>query len=169
MRGPGRLCVCTVPARYDEAVRKRSWTSLLIRAAILAAIMLYLTRSHSSLFRLSKAPPPDSPSGALVTGDAASGERFAWVPEFAGAQKENIKTVRTHQQVSFGYRFPAKQDEAQVLTFYETRLRALGFTVVKKLESGELHAESPDRKRIFDVTLGKIPDGTEVGVAAVER
>jgi len=91
------------------------------------------------------------------------------VPQFPDTEKENIRTSRTHEQLSYGYRFRAKQDPPSMLAFYETRLRALGFSVVAKNETGDLHGESPDRKRAIDIVIQKMSDGNEVGVTAVER
>lgn len=128
--------------------------------------MIFLVRSRNTLFRSVKVPTNTKP---LVAGDAATGERFTWVPKYPDAQAENIRTVRSHELVSYGYRFHAKEDAAQALAFYETRLRAAGFTVVTKNDTGELHAENPDRTRALDVTVAKIETGAEVGVAAIER
>ena len=151
---------------YHEAVRKRPLLNTVIRVAILAIVMVFLVRSRNTLFRSSKVPANTQP---LIADDAASGERFTWLPKYPHAQPENIRTVRTHELVSYGFRFHAQQDAAHTLAFYETQLRAAGFTVLVKNETGELHAENPDRRRALDVTVAKIADGTEVGVAAVEK
>lgn len=159
-------------AGYDETVRN-SWIRVLL-SAVLFGLVLYFVRAHKQ----GRADLPfsrSSPSKPLLPSTAADGtERFKWVPRFPNAQVENVRTGRTSQQASYGYRFHTEQDQAAVFSYYETQLRTAGFSVVAKLgnpkdEDGALHAENPDRKRILDVTTAKVPTGLEIGVAAVER
>jgi hypothetical protein len=110
--------------------------------------------------------PADSAS------DRAS--RFAWIPAFPGAEIEGITSKLTRGQIAYGFHFRTAQDFKSALAFYGDKLKEAGFQVEIKDSSdkgGELHADSADGKRTFDVVAAKVYSGTgaEIGVTAVLR
>ena len=147
---------------------------VLVSAALLIAV-IYFIRSR-------QAPAPVSNAPFLSEAPSAEGTgRFAWVPKFLGVELEDIHSSLSHSQLSYAYSFKTEETAKNIVAFYETRLRAIGFTVVIKDLGGlgaELHAENPDRKRIIDVKAASAAKyakaasaktSTAVGVAAVER
>jgi hypothetical protein len=132
-------------------------------------------RAASSAKTVSNKPFPSvAPSSEGAT-------RFSWIPKFPDAQLENISTKQTRDEVSYGFSFHTTQDFGQVLTFYGDELRKQGFKVELKVEAsgagqktapengGQLHADSSDGTRSFDVVATKAASGAEVGVTAVQR
>ena len=118
----------------------------------------------------------DMYSGPLQKEDlpAEGVNRFAWVPAFPGAQMENITSKVTRGQHAYGFSFRTEQEFDRVLAFYGDKLKEAGFKVeIKNQEArgGDLHAESSDGKRTFDVVVAKVYSGTgtEAGVTAVQR
>lgn len=110
--------------------------------------------------------PADSSS------DAAN--RFAWIPAFPDAEIEGITSKLTRGQISYGFHFRTARDFKPALAFYGDKLKAAGFRVdIKDTagQGGELHADSADGKRAFDVVAAKVYTGagTEIGVTAVQR
>lgn len=78
----------------------------------------------------------------------------------------------TRGELSYGFSFVTPDAGEKVLSFYQSRLRAAGFTVdVKSLgdAGGQLHAEDSGGKRSLDLTAGKAAGGTEAGALAVEK
>ena len=107
-------------------------------------------------------------------GSADQAGRFAWVPAFPGAEIEGITSKLTRGQISYGFHFRTPQDFKSALAFYGDKLKEAGFKVDVKDSTdkgGELHADSADGKRSFDVVAAKVYSGTgtEIGVTAVQR
>jgi hypothetical protein len=112
----------------------------------------------------------------MFPADSASdrANRFAWIPAFPGAEIEGITSKLTRGQIAYGFHFRTAQDFKSVLVFYGDKLKEAGFQVEIKDSSdkgGELHADSADGKRTFDVVAAKVYSGTgtEIGVTAVQR
>ena len=112
----------------------------------------------------------------LLPEDAAADvpSRFAWVPAFPGAEIQGITSKLTRGQISYGFHFRTARDFKSALAFYGGKLKEAGFKVNIKDSAdmgGELHADSIDGKRAFDVVAAKVYSGTgtEIGVTAVQR
>ena len=156
---------------------RNSRVRVLLSATLVLAV-IYFVRSRQPV----ASGPDNSPS---FRSDAPSSEgtrRFGWIPSYPGAEIENIRSSQGRGQLSYAYGFVASTKLSNVMNFYETQLRALGFTVVVKdqtknangLAGVQLHAENPDRRRIIDVTMvDSTKPGSdaivEVGVTAQER
>ena len=104
------------------------------------------------------------------------GERFGWIPRYPVAELSDIHSRVTHGELNYGFEFRTGDDVRKIISFYEERLRAGGFTVLSKDKGGveiDLHGESPDRKRIIDITAEQSTDksgsGTGVTVAALQK
>ena len=97
--------------------------------------------------------------------------RFAWVPSYPGATISGIRTKMTRGELSYGFSFVTPDGNEKILAFYQSQLQAAGFKVdVKRGDAGgQVHAEDSDGKRSFDLTAGKVTEGTEAGVMAVEK
>lgn len=105
---------------------------------------------------------------------ANGSNRFAWIPAFPGVEMEGITTKFTRGQTAYGFHFRTSQDFKSALSFYSDRLKEAGFQVEAKDSTdkgGELHADSADGKRSFDVVAAKVYNGTgtEIGVTAIQR
>jgi hypothetical protein len=158
---------------------RKFWVRLAIRVVVLALVMIVLVLNRKTLFaprgaKIGAGTGLKSPLAAkpLLTGGVTSGERFGWLPQPPDSEKEDISTSRSSELISYGYRFHTREDPPQLLAFYETHLRALGFKVVTKSDTAtsySIHAESPDRKRTLDVSAAKLAEGSEATVSAVER
>ena len=102
------------------------------------------------------------------------GNRFAWIPAFPETELRNISTKQTRDQLSYGFSFHTARDFKEVLDFYRTRLQAANFKVEVTQTGdagGQLHADSFDGKRSFDVVAAKVTSGpgAEIGVTAVQH
>lgn len=165
--------------RVEPKPLRKFWVRLAVRVAVLVLVVVVLALNRKTLFA-----PRGAKSGAglglkspfaakpLLSGGVTSGERFGWLPQPPDGEKEDISTSRSSELISYGYRFHTREDPPQLLAFYETHLRALGFTVVTKSDTATsytMHAESPDRKRTLDVSAAKLAEGSEASVTAVER
>lgn len=161
-----------------------------VTSAILAGVVLYLVWLRGPFH---SKPKPSSQPLRTLSPSAEGAAAFAWLPRFPGAVTEDITNSVNHERVSRSFHFrvpPAASasgdssstarsatappetgqspDGGAVRTYYETQLRAAGFTVVVKSD-GVLHAESPDGKRILEMTVAASQAGVEGNVAAVEK
>ena len=77
----------------------------------------------------------------------------------------------TRGELSYGFSFRTPDASEKILSFYQSQLQAAAFKVdVKRGDAGgQLHAEDSGGKRSFDLTAGKVADGTEAGALAVEK
>ena len=155
--------------------RRISLQLRLILTVVFVAFAYFVAQYRKSVprTRLADASTDTRP---LYTDDSSPDgtSHFTWVPAFPGAEIEGITTKRTREEVSYGFHFRATQDVKFVLTFYSDKLKEAGFKVEVKEsagQGGELHADSADGKRSFDVVAAKVVNGTgaEIGVTAVQR
>jgi len=142
---------------------------ILFSFALLAVVIyIYQQRETSGPGAASKQPfLADSPT-------AAGTDRFAWIPRYPGADISGIHSRVTHGELNYGFEFQSADDMHQVISFYESGLHATGFTVQTKLKGSmeiDLHAESPDRKRMVDVVVEQVADkpASAVTVSAVQK
>jgi hypothetical protein len=126
-------------------------------------IVLY-QRSHPAAANAKKPFLSQAPS-------SEGGNRFAWVPAYPDATISGIRTKMTRGELSYGFSFHTPDGSEKILSFYQSQLQGAGFKVdVKRGDAGgQLHAEDLGGKRSFDLTAGKVTDGTEAGVMAVEK
>jgi hypothetical protein len=168
-----------------RAQRKISPLMRVMISAVLLAFAIFTVQYRKSVSGTKRAAPAAGtasnkpfPSGAPSSEGAT---RFAWVPRFPGAQIENINTKQTRDQVSYGFSFHTEKEFGDVLAYYGDALQKEGFKVELKVDSGsvqdkqahenggQLHADSPDGTRSFDVIAAKSASGSEVGVTAVQH
>jgi hypothetical protein len=138
---------------------------VLVSAALLIAVIFFI--------RSRQTPAPVTGSSPLLS-EAPSAEgsaRFAWVPRYPGAELQNIQSGQSRTQLHYAFDFLVADSTNKIETYYETQLRALGFTIVtKQIGAGmALHAESEDRKRMIEVKLTTAPQGLQVGVVALQQ
>jgi hypothetical protein len=155
--------------------RKISLQLRLMISAVFVAFTIFVVQYRKSVPRAR--PATTSANTKPFLSDAPSSEganRFAWIPAFPDAEVRGINTKQTREQLSYGFSFHTAQDFKPVLAFYREKLQAAGFQVDVKDTAdtgGELHADSADGKRSFDVIAAKVVTGTgaEIGVTAVQR
>jgi hypothetical protein len=153
-------------------------------SAVLLAFAIFTVQYRNSLPQAKQAAAAKKainkpfPSAAPSAEGSAS---FAWIPKYPDAQLENISTKQTREELSYGFSFHTAQDFGQALAFYGDQLRKQGFKVELKVEGGnggdkqapqnggQLHAESADGARSFDVIANKAASGAEIVVTAVQR
>ena len=126
--------------------------------------MVWYQRSHSPAGNAKKPFLSQAPS-------SEAGNKFAWVPSYPGATISDIRTKMSRGELSYGFSFRTPDATEKILSFYQGQLQAAAFKVdVKRGDAGgQLHAEDPGGERSFDLTVGKVADGTEAGVLAVQK
>ena len=172
------------PSSTPRATRKISPLTRVMISAVLLAFAVFTLVYRRSVPQATRAPSTAAASNKPFPSGAPSSEgatRFSWVPRFPGAQVENINTRRTREQISYGYSFHTATEFGEVLSFYGDQLQKAGFKVELKVDGssgadkkahengGQLHADSPDGARSFDVLAAKSASGSEIGVTAIER
>jgi hypothetical protein len=172
-------------ALSPRATRKISPLMRVMISAVLLAFAIFTVQYRKSLPQAKRAVSSVKTAGnkpfPSVAPSSEGSTRFAWIPKFPDAQLENISTKQTRDELSYGFSFHTTQDFGQVLAFYGDQLRKQGFKVELKVEAGgahdkeahenggQLHAESTDGARSFEVVATKAASGSEVGVTAVQR
>jgi hypothetical protein len=173
-----------------RAQRRISPLMRVMISAVLLAFAIFTVQ-----YRKSRPEAPHMPAPAATASNkpfpsvAPSSEgstRFAWVPRYPDAQLENINTRQTRDQLSYGFSFHTAEEFGKVLAFYGDQLQKQGFKIELKVNAGapseksaleratrenggQLHAESTDGTRSFDVVASKAASGAEIGVTAVQR
>ncbi len=153
-------------------------------SAVLLAFAIFTVTYRNSLPQARQAAAAKKAVNKPFPSVAPSAEgsaSFAWIPKYPDAQLENISTKQTREELSYGFSFHTPQDFGQVLAFYGDQLRKQGFKVELRVEGGnggdktasqnggQLHAESADGARSFDVIANKAAAGAEIVVTAVQR
>ncbi len=152
-------------------------------SAVLLAFAIFTVEYRNSLPQAKQAAAAKKAINKPFPSVAPSAEgtaSFAWIPKYPDAQLENINTKQTREELSYGFNFHTAQDFGQALAFYGDELRKQGFKVELKVEGkaqdkqprengGQLHAESADGARSFDVIATKGASGAEIAVTAVQR
>lgn len=153
--------------------RRISLQLRLMISAVFVAFAIFVVQYRKSVPR---ARPAASANTRPFLTDAPSSEganRFAWIPAFPDTELHGINTKQTREQLTYGFSFHTAQGFKDVLAFYREKLQAAGFQVEVKDGDvgGELHADSADGKRSFDVIAAKVVSGTgaEIGVTAGQR
>jgi hypothetical protein len=155
--------------------RRISLQLRLILAIVFIAFAYFVAQYRKSVPRARSTETSMDTRPLLVDDPSPEGtDRFAWVPAFPGAEIEGITSKVTRGQVSRGFHFRTARDFKTALAFYGDKLKGAGFKVdIKETtgQGGELHADSADGKRAFDVVAAKVfsGTGTEIGVTAVQR
>ena len=172
------------PSIPRRATRKISPLMRVMLSAVLLAFAIFTVQYKKSVPQAKKTPASAAASTKPFPSGAPSSEgstRFAWVPRFPGAIMENINTKQTRDLISYGFSFHTEREFGQVLSFYGEELQKEGFKVELKMDAaaaqdkqahengGQLHADSPDGTRSFDVIAAKSASGAEIGVTAVQR
>jgi hypothetical protein len=182
--------------KNDPAAKPKSRPLLrVITSALLAALVIYGVWFRASFRSSPKTRQTTAQQHLKTLQPFSESTAFAWVPHYPGAVTEDISSSVNHDRVSRGFHFRVTipdhpvgkappPDVAAVRTYYETQLRAAGFTVVMKVvpknetangtksapaSDGILHAESSDGKRILELTLATDSAGLQGNVAAVEK
>ena len=145
------------------------YVRILTSVALMALAFYFVQRQRTSSSRNASATGKLFLAGS--PSDAAT--RFDWIPSYPGAEIEDIQTSRSHDQLAYSFDYHVKDDGAKVRAFYETTLRAAGFTVIGKGgatgNSWDLYGENPDRTRTIDLNGNAQPEGVRVRVKAVVR
>ena len=155
--------------------RRISLQLRLILTIVFVAFAYFVAQYRKAVPRMGSADT-NLDTRPLLPEDAAADvpSRFAWVPTFPDAEIQGITSKLTRGQISYGFHFRTARDFKSALAFYGDKLREAGFKVDMKDSAdtgGELHADSSDGKRSFDVVAAKVYSGTgtEIGVTAVQR
>jgi hypothetical protein len=135
-----------------------------VAVLVVGLSLVWYRRSHPAAGEAKKPFLSQAPSSEGTN-------RFAWVPSYPGATISDIRTKMTRGELSYGFAFHTPDASEKILSFYQSRLQALGFKVdVKRGDAGgQLHAENSDGKRSFDLTAAKAAEGTEAGALAVDK
>jgi hypothetical protein len=155
--------------------RRISLQLRLMISAVFVAFTIFVVQYRKSVPQARPAATSADTRPFLTDAPSSEGSnRFAWIPAFPNAELEGINTKQTREQLSYGFSFRTPQGFKPVLAFYREKLQAAGFQVGVKDSGdtgGELHADSADGKRSFDVIAAKVVTGTgaEIGVTAVQR
>ena len=144
-------------------------------SAVFIAFAIFVVQYRKSVPRAKSVTSSANVKPFLTDAPSSEGtNRFAWIPAFPDTELSGINTKQTRGQLSYGFSFRTTQDFKSVLSFYREKLQAAGFKVDVKDpgdRGGELHADSADGTRSFDVIAAKVVAGTgaEIGVTAVQR
>jgi len=131
---------------------------------VIGLSLVWYQRSHLPAGNAKKPFLSQAPS-------SEAGNKFAWVPSYPGATISDIRTKMTRGELSYGFSFHTPDASEKILSFYQSQLQAAAFKVdVKRGDAGgQLHAEDSGGQRSLDLTAGKVADGTEAGVLAVQK
>jgi len=144
-------------------------------SAVFVAFSIFVIQYRKSVPQAKPATASANSKPFLTDAPSSEGaNRFAWIPTFPEAELSGINTKQTREQLSYGFSFHTTRGFKEVLAFYREKLQAAGFQVGVKdtgETGGELHADSADGKRSFDVIAAKVISGAgaEIGVTAVQR
>lgn len=79
--------------------------------------------------------PPSRAGGAAST---ASGRIPSWIPIYPGGTPENISGEQLTGEYHVSFSLRTKDDDAHVLSWYETKLQSAGLTVSSEYQKGQI-------------------------------
>jgi hypothetical protein len=87
--------------------------------------------------------------------DTASDRIPAWVPAYPGSVPQGISGRREGRENSVSFRFTSRDDTRRILSWYQDRLRQMGFTVSMDLfgTNGALRSNTRDQSRAVKIDL----------------
>jgi hypothetical protein len=94
------------------------------------------------------------PSGGARQ-DTAGGGIPAWVPAYPGSVPQGISAQRDGRENFVSFRFTSRDDARRILSWYQDRLRQMGFTVSMDVfdTKGALRSNTRDQSRAVKIDL----------------
>jgi hypothetical protein len=112
-----------------------------------------------------------SDKGSMTVGASSDAEMPGWLPAYAGAQPQGTYSMKSTEGESGSFHFTTNDSVEKVIAFYESQLKAAGFTVNTTswkqggvVAGGMVIAEEKNIKKNVTVMLGSEQGATQVNI-----
>jgi hypothetical protein len=113
-----------------------------------------------------------SSDGTVKIGGGAGNQMPAWVPVYPGSSPEGTFSASAKEGENNGYHFKTNDGPAKVLDYFQSQLKAAGFTISMASNTpsgGMVIGQDAAQNRTLTITVGEAGGGSEVNVMAAEK
>ncbi len=114
----------------------------------------------------------NSADGTLKIGAGADSELPAWVPAYPGSTPTGTFSASNKEGKQGGYSFKTPDAAAKVLSFYQDKLKAAGFTITTTTtaeQGGMVMGEDKANNHVITVTATSESGSTSVALLAINK